>query len=224
MFRSSKLKKIKFYSDKTQFDILKPVPTSKAVPEWYRKMDGSHEGVPSVKKCIPVVDAITSGYVIPLPFDVKWDSNQQRFISQGKFEINSDHYPSQTKDIPLTDEFDPQPHKWINSWHIQTPPGYSTLFVHPLNRIDLPFFSFSGIVDTDKHPLVINFPFVWKKGFKGIVPAGTPIIQAIPFKRDDWESTVVDTGKSHEYPLQYEVEQPPFAWYKRKWWSRKRYS
>lgn len=224
MFGKAKAKKIQFRSDKTILDILKPIPTSKAVPEWYRKMDGSHDGVPSVKKCVPVVDAITTGYVIPLPFDVKWDENEGKFFSQGKFDINSDHFPSQTQDIPMPAEFDPQPHKWINSWYVKTPPGYSTLFVHPLNRVDLPFFSFSGVVDTDRHPLVVNFPFVWKKDFKGTLPAGTPIIQAIPFKRDDWESQVIDTGESYSYPLQFEVEQPPFAWYKRKWWNRKRYS
>ena len=31
----------------------------------------------------------------------------------------------------------------------------------------------------------INFPFVWNEpNFKGIVPAGTPLMQVIPIKRD----------------------------------------
>jgi hypothetical protein len=222
MFKKNK--KIKFYSDKVEFEILKPTPTSKVMPGWYRKMSGASEGIPTIKKCIPVVDALTAGYVIPLPFDLTWSEAQKDFLTNGRFQINSNHHPVQTDKIPVPEEYDPQPHKWINSWYIKTPPGYSTLFIHPLNRLDLPFYSISGIVDTDRHPLVVNFPFFWKKDFRGTVPAGTPIIQAIPFKREDWDSEVHDTGKSHSYPRQFEVEMPPFAWYKRLWWVRKRYS
>lgn len=223
-FKKQSPKKIEFYSDKTHLDLMRPMPTSKIVPKWYRLMDGVVEGTPTVKKCVPVLDVLTAGYVIPLPADVVWSEERKAFVTQGKLVVNSDHHPDQTADVPIPDEYDPQPHKWINSWYVKTPPGYSTLFVHPLNRMDLPFYSFSGIVDTDRHPLVINFPFVFRKGFKGIVPAGTPMIQAIPFKRDDWESKYIDDGESYEYPKSYEVEMPPFAWYKRNWWQRKRYS
>ena len=216
-------KKIVFHSEKPRFDILKPEPSSKFVPEWYRKMLGVKEGIATVKKCVPIIDSLTAGYMIPLPADVVWNAETQRFVSQAKFEMNSDHHPSQTDNIPVPEEYDSQPHKWINNWYVKTPPGYSTLFVHPLNRIDLPFYSFSGVVDTDKHPLVVNFPFVLKKDFSGTIKAGTPIIQAIPFKRNDWSSEVIDQGKGYDYPLNGENELPPFAWYKRKFWKRKLY-
>lgn len=222
MFRKNK--KIKFFSSKTEVDLLKPFPASKAVPDWYRKMPRVIEGIQTVKTCVPVLDILTAGYMIPLPASVKWDEASKDFLSQTSFEINSDHYPTQTQGVPVSEEYDPQPHKWINYWFIKTPPGYSTLFIHPANRQDLPFYSFSGIVDTDKHPLIINFPFLWKKDFRGIVPAGTPMIQAIPFKRDDWTSEVIDTGPSYDAPESYLAMQPPFAWYKRTSWSKKRFS
>ena len=42
----------------------------------------------------------------------------------------------------------------------------------------------SGIVETDKHEANVNFPsFVTKEDGSYIIPAGTPIVQAIPFKR-----------------------------------------
>jgi hypothetical protein len=219
-----KNKKIKFISANTEVDLLKPIPASKAIPEWYRKMPRVVGGVQTVKTCVPVLDVLTAGYIIPLPAAVAWDESSKKFLSQANFDVNSDHYFTQTEDVVISEEYDSQPHKWINNWFIKTPPGYSTLFVHPMNRQDLPFYSFSGIVDTDKHPLIVNFPFVWKKNFKGIVPAGTPMVQAIPFKRDDWTSEVIDTGDSYRYDKTYEVMVPPFAWYKRLWWSRKRYS
>jgi hypothetical protein len=220
----NKVKKIKFYSDKTHLDLLKPIPSSRIVPDWWRKIPGSIKGSETIKKCIPVLDSLTAGYVIPLPADVVWDENRKIFITQGKFQINSDHYMDQIDGIPIPPEYDRQPHKWINSWYVKTPPGYSTLFTHPLNRLDLPFYSFSGVVDTDKHPLIVNFPFVFKDGFKGIIPAGTPMIQAIPFKRDDWESESFDSGEPYVYDKQWQVQLPPFAWYKRNFWKKKRYS
>ena len=221
---SLKKNKITFHSSDTSLDIMRPYPASRAMPDWYRKMSGVYDGVESVKKCVPFLDSLTAGYVIPLTADVAWDSANKRLISNAKFEVNSDHHSSQSQDVVIPEEFDPQPHKWINYWQIQTPKGYSTLFVHPLNRMDLPFVSFSGVVDTDKHPVVINFPFLLRKDFDGVIPAGTPLIQAIPFKRSDWESVFKDEGESYYYPKSYEVESPPFSWYKRKWWARKLYS
>ena len=45
-----------------------------------------------------------------------------------------------------------------------------------------------GIVDTDRSPQPINFPFFIKKNFVGTIEVGTPVVQLIPFKRDDWKS------------------------------------
>jgi len=45
-----------------------------------------------------------------------------------------------------------------------------------------------GIVDTDAYNAPVNFPFVLRDPkMDGLIPAGTPIIQAIPFKRESWE-------------------------------------
>lgn len=223
MFKN-KTKKIKFQSSDILAEILPPQPASRFVPKWFRKMPGVVEGVESVKKCIPFNDSLISGYMIPLPTDVIWDSSNQRFIHNGKLMVNSDHHPSQTEYMDLPPEFNTQPHKWVNNWFIKTPPGYSTLFVHPLNRLDLPFFSASAIVDTDKHPIVINFPFFLRKDFDGVIPAGTPLIQAIPFKRDSWDSKVYDSLNVLDIDSEGEsvyIENPPFSNYKRRWWVKK---
>jgi hypothetical protein len=52
-----------------------PVAAHKKMPEWYRKLKTSVEGEPlkaagTVKKCIPVLDAVSQGYVIPLWADL----------------------------------------------------------------------------------------------------------------------------------------------------------
>jgi len=216
-------KKIVFISDATEFEILQPFPAFKSVPSWYRKMKGVNEGVMSVKKCVPFLDAFTSGYMIPLTADVEWDNEKKDFRSNSIIHPVSKHEESQTQDVFIPENYHSQPYKWDSHWMIKTPKGYSTLFMHPLNRLDLPFYSFSGIVDTDKHPLVINFPFVVKKNFKGKIKAGTPMIQAIPFKRDKWSSKIIDEGPPYSYPYTYKVMEPPFGYYKRNFWSRKEF-
>ena len=37
--------------------------------------------------------------------------------------------------------------KFINPWVVKTPPGYSTLFLPPLNQFDVPFQVISGLVE-----------------------------------------------------------------------------
>lgn len=217
-------KKIKFISSQPEFKISPPVPASRVVPEWYRTMPGSREQVETVKKCIPFLDALTSGYVITLDADVYWNEETQTFHSESPIQMQSDHMISQTQDIVIDERFDPQPHKWINHWEVQTPKGYSCLFIHPLDRLDLPFYSLTGVVDTDRHPLVVNFPFLFKKGFSGVIPKGTPIIQVIPFKRDNWKSEISDDKPYDREELEYKVQNPPFAWYKRNWWTKKSYT
>lgn len=214
-------KNIVFHSDKTEYDILKPSPASRFIPNWYRTMPGVADGIETVKKCIPVLDSFNLGYMIPIPADVTHIPESSQIVSNANFMMNSDHMAIQTKDVFIPEEFDPQPHKWINSWHIETPKGYSTLFVHPLNRMDLPFYSFSGVVDTDKHPMIINFPFVIRKDFTGVIPAGTPMIQAIPFKRDAWDSKIIDEGKSYYFANGTANQDAPLAWYKRTSWNKK---
>lgn len=224
--RTMKNNKIKFQSIEPVIDIERPSASTKNVPSWYRKMPGVRDNIATAKKCVPFLDAFAMGYHIPLASDVFWDKEEQSFSFNSKINVASAHYMSQTEDVVLPPGFNPQPLKWNNFWHISTPKGYSTLFIHPLNRMDLPFYSFSGVVDTDKHPLVINFPFVLREDFEGKIEKGTPIIQAIPFKRDKWSAEYLDQFLSHKHDstnINHENARPPFGWYKRNHWFRKEY-
>ena len=46
-----------------------------------------------------------------------------------------------------------------------------------------------GIVETDNYHH-INFPTVWHTTKDSVIERGTPFIQVIPFKRDDWKHTI----------------------------------
>jgi hypothetical protein len=219
-----RIKKIKFTSSYPEVEILHPFPASKAIPEWYRKMPRVNSGHPTVKTCIPFLDAMTAGYIVPLAADVVLDGETAEYNSNATIPVISSHFPEQTEFVKIPDHVNPSPLKWGNSFYIKTPKGYSCYITHPANREDLPFTTLTGVVDTDVHPVIINFPFLVNKDFKGVIPAGTPIAQIIPFKRDDWKIEVVDDKEPPHYPASYELLAPPYNLYKRKWWQKKKYN
>jgi hypothetical protein len=216
-----KTKKIKFQSTNVGVKFLHPQPASRLVPEWFRSLPGVNKGIETVKKCMPFLDSLTTGYMIVLSADVYYDKNGFQEITKD-LQIST-HDKTQIGTLPLTKEFDTQPYKWHNFFVSKTPKGYSTLFMHPANRVDLPFVSLTGIVETDKFPLAVNFPFLMKKDFSGVIPAGTPIIQAIPIKRENWETEVNDTKPWKQPSFVHTMHNPPFGFYKKHFWERKKY-
>ena len=80
----------------------------------------------------------------------------------------------------------------MSPWIIETPPEYSTLFLPPINRLEIPIIPLVGLVDTDTYFNNVNIPFIHTAmqpdEEKHIIPAGTPICQVIPFKREEWKA------------------------------------
>ena len=171
-----------------------PYPSRKFIPDWFKhlpmKIDNSKELRQwTVKRCVPFLDAMSVGYIIPLAADIEFQTNEDAsgIIWYSKFnkvmiethskdQITSSKSPNPREHLP--------PLKFINHWIIKTPPGWSTLFVPPLNRPDTRFQCLSGVVDTDVYPNNVNFPFFFTQpNFTGIIESGTPLVQAIPFKR-----------------------------------------
>ncbi|RUV52573.1 hypothetical protein EOA85_28405, partial [Mesorhizobium sp. M5C.F.Ca.IN.020.29.1.1] len=76
--------------------------------------------------------------------------------------------------------------KFHNYWSIRTPPGWSCLFLPPLNRPTQPFECVAGIVDTDRYAADIHFPF-FATAPDGlyVIEKGTPLVQVIPVRRED---------------------------------------
>jgi hypothetical protein len=184
-----------------------PIPAYKCLPEWYNhqpaysndKMIVSDAGIPNItiKKCMPVLDDMLAGYIIKLGSDLlinRNDDNEHHTIQwsiQDSPDFVSTHSTQQISHFPVPFGYSPHPFKFTNYWRIKTPPGYSCMFRHPFyhNSQD-PFYTLSGIVDTDTHPVAVNFPFLLKYEFDGIIEADTPIVQIIPFKRQEWQHKI----------------------------------
>jgi hypothetical protein len=124
--------------------------------------------------------------------------------------------------MPLYEKYDEIPWKWNVPWSIETPPGYSLLFTHPLNRMELPFVTMSGVVDTDEYKCPVNLPFMIREGFMGIVPKGTPIAQVIPIKREKWSSETKQMT-DHSATLYDDLRSVLNGSYRLRWWKKKSY-
>jgi hypothetical protein len=116
--------------------------------------------------------------------------------------------------------------KWTNPWLIKTPKGYSCIFTSPFNR-DAPFNIFDGVVDTDTYDMPVNFPFGLKDpDFEGLIPAGTPIAQVIPFKRTAWKSEYTETTPEVTERINKATTELNSRWYdvyRTRWWSKKEF-
>lgn len=166
-------------------NIESPKPAKFFIPKWYK--DIKNKNGLNLKSCIPFLDSFSSGYIQStwhdLLVEVKDDDVLIKTINGKPFINRRSH-----SDVPMDDSFHKIEFTWERHWAVSLPKGYSGLVVHPLNHIDLPFYTLSGIVDFDKynHSKIGNLPFYLKKNFTGIIPKGTPMYQIIPIKRNDW--------------------------------------
>lgn len=166
-------------------------------PDWFRRLNREmgmtyENGLPAMtaKACLPITDAFALGFVLPLAYDVMLRVPEDRIAIQmgwGEdvaFQPVEQHHPAQIG-APEPPFEKVMPLKFINPWRVKVPEGYSVLFVQPLSRPDLPFTCFSGLVDCDRFDTTVNMPFAWT-GPVGdhYLPAGTPIAQMIPIRRD----------------------------------------
>jgi hypothetical protein len=192
----------------------KPQKTSSLIPEWYKKqskftngkMEVGDNGNPNhtIKACMPIFDMMTAGYTITLPADVYFDGSGQIKWSTDLLSAIESHSKDQFSHLSIPEGYEQNiAFKFIQPWIIKTPPGYSTMFIHPTYVPDLPFYTLPAIVDTDKHPIMVNFPFFIKENFSGVIPYGTPIVQAIPFKRENWKSKFSVSSKSQDELFQF---------------------
>lgn len=226
------MKKIKFAAQYPFIDL--PTSGKNFIPDWYKSIPNNLErskfrlapdntDLGTLKRCVPFLDALMGGYMATL-----WQDVQIKQVD-GHAQINWPTAPAvmDMRQSHYTTGFEPpagyssKSYAWISPFVIETPPGYSLLLTHPLNRFDLPFMTTSGIVDSDGILHQGNIPFFLKEGFEGTIPRGTPIFQIIPFKRDDWTSEQDGKLKEKGSKRHYDSMSVLNGWYKNKIWKKK---
>jgi len=165
-----------------------PSPASKHLPDWYKETgmhpNGEVDGQKSVRACMPFMEAMTFGWIIPAPVDVTIDTIEGNVNWKGdSFKAVGKHERSQVGGnlFPHDNEII----KFNLPYMLRTPEGVSTLFMPPLNRIETRFQAFSGVVETDVYLDAINIPvLLLQEEMQEVIEEGTPLAQVVPFKRD----------------------------------------
>lgn len=179
--------------------IAPPVPAKSYVPNWFRRLPAVDEARVSatdtgltIKRCLPFLDAMATGWIIPLPATVRldirdggqrvdagWDHDRTLVSFHGAHQVAGNPWGARTAC------------KFHNFWTIVTPPGWSCLFLDPLNRPNGLFQILAGVVDTDTYRAPVHFPF-FPTGPDGlhVIEKGSPMVQVVPFRRDTPEAVI----------------------------------
>lgn len=241
------MKKIKFVSNRpwlSKQSTSVPQPASKNIPNWYREADRFYKNpqtgeywldpnngkMPTWKACPALMDMMGTGYTLVTPCDLTFylDDN-------GKITVKTDNAYYQdfcTARTPMEQFSHPlgyyeEHFAWFPDWAVTVPEGYSVFYTTPMNRYELPFLTVGGIIDNDKINLPGSMPFFLIKGFEGTIKAGTPYVQMLPFKREDWESEIIIEDpnylmeKNQKNSDFYRV--PDGGVYKNKIWKARKY-
>jgi hypothetical protein len=213
-----------------------PTPASRTIPEWYKGIPRHSDNLNktrdtfTVKACIPYLDAMTAGYTLNTWCDIEIQQVNVNGIIEPAFRWDSELWPIEDRPISTStglqrlNGYSNWSFAWNMPWGIKTPEGYSALITHPLNRPDLPFITFSGLVDTDLFSAPGSALFCISTGFEGVIPKGTPFLQVIPIKRHAWELKVNNDLRGHQNSLREEAINLEGGTYKSKHWTKKDYS
>lgn len=204
------MKKIDWLTeDKTIIDFVpQPKAAKNYMPNWYKETPKYYNNnikmvsVPNLKEkrpnltmksCMPFMDTFLMGYIQETWCDLYIIKTEESIEYEWALDppIISHRENVSSSELLKNDEFYNIEFEWRQYWIPKLPNGYSMLYTHPLNRTDLPFYSLTGVVDSDvfyTHQNGGAHPFYIKKDFVGLIPAGTPMYQMIPIKREKWNS------------------------------------
>lgn len=218
-----------------------PIPVRNVVPEWYKKsprfvdkakdvhiLDTERGPRPNIgmKLCVPFFDSMIAGYTATLWQDIQVVRHPQGprvswLLEPTPVNERSNHGMEL---LPIPAGHHPQQFAWVTPFSIQTPPGYSVVITHPFNRFDLPFTTLSGIHDSDAIMPHGHLPFFLREDFEGIIPAGTPIYQIFPYKRDNWDSEYDEALGAKAEKRMWDGMTKLFGHYKTNIWNKKEYN
>jgi len=203
------------------------------LPKWYRdadtfannKIDRGFQTNATFKRCVPVLDAFTQGYIQELWCDlyveqvdgkplITWSSPEQPLSMRNQEQVKGWAVPPGYSNEQFT---------WHGPWGLKVPKGYSVLYTHPLNRDDLPLRTLDAIVDSDAFNLSGMVPFYVQEGFEGVIPAGTPMYQMIPIKRNKWVSKAEKFNETLVNKTLAAVKTHFTGSYRKLYWSKKEF-
>lgn len=213
-----------------------PVPATKIVPDWYKEIPVSlekaepyvtHDNIPSIKRCVPVLDYQTSGYVLKNSYEIIAKFYEKDDIRSFSLDCNKDEYvgahpwhQSPTKIYGKKNHY----FKINQQWLIRTPPGYSCLIYQPQYLFNEKYKMLPAIVDTDKHNDFIGLIGVSKTDKDFTIEAGEPLVIIFPFKRENWKMEAsFDVNVAKNSSFKYYLQGVWHGFYQKHFHSKKSY-
>ena len=215
----------------------KPKPATEYIPQWYKDAksythpDGIKAPTPdnspmsTIKRCMPLWDMMTAGYIMETPYDI--------YIQQTPEGVSFQWAGNDAIAFQTMDQFQNHPYsrdinyavRIVIPWSIKTPKGWSIMVMEPQHHEPSPIACASGIVDTDDFSIPFNmFLKLRDPKFEGIIPAGTPFLQIIPFKRESWTSSLGNEKERIKFMSdKQKFTRVFFDRYKKFWWNKKEY-
>ena len=188
----------------------KPVLAKSVMPSWWKKMKifQSIRGrrIQTIRACPAMHDWTKSGWYLLANRDMEILCGSERDFTSTKFATKDPSGKKYESPTHPSDQFDnafdyiedgefgqvKDAFKMRNAWNIITPPGYSCFYLDPFLFQNNHFATWQGVIDTDDFNVnqdnsqIIFYP---KVDYSFVIPEGTPLVQIIPFKREEWVST-----------------------------------
>jgi hypothetical protein len=187
--------------DRETLEMFPVLPASKLIPDWYKNTpveipeigEYTKPHTPTIKRCMPVLDYMTTGYIIRATYETHVQEQMDNNFMHGFGSRARDHEKVIAKhpwyQAPFTRDGKKSHYLKLNQpWHIKTPPGYSCMIFDPYYHLRKEYSFFPGVVDTDNHDEPIGLVgLIKEKEF--IIKPGDPLVVVFPFKREDWVMT-----------------------------------
>ena len=166
-------------------------PASHYRPDWLARQRDTHQPNERFQNCPGMQDWMHCGYIIPAHTDIRIKANMAGTVIDFAVEVPPSDRPSRmsyklVEGLAKVDStVKPEVWKVPVPWAVFTKTGYSAhvmpaTYHSPFHR-DL--FMYPGIVDFDSF-FTINWVITPLRECEVIIPAGTPLLQVIPFKRE----------------------------------------
>jgi hypothetical protein len=200
-----------------------PKPANLFLPDWWKKeglyINPDQNSITNseeltFKSCSPFLDSLISGYMIFTHQDISVSIKNSEVYLNWNVGPDPAMVRKDTQGLPIPTGHSDVHFAWNFDFGMLLPKGYSALVTHPLNRYDLPFITLSAIVD-EGVPWGGKFTFWIKKDFEGVIPAGTPIAQILPFKRESWKSELREDLMQYAEDKEHERNRHISGFYKK---------
>lgn len=220
-----------------EFVGMPPKPAKSFIPNWYKKasryVDNSNEFIVGrngdtnngVKGCTSFIDILTFGYMISTHCDIMIEMEPDGRLTMfwtSDLEPASLRSESIYSQIPSPPGFGPFEFAIELNYGFLLPKGYSAIICQPFNNFEINTYLSAGIIDADSLMQPGGIPFAVKEGFTGMIPAGTPIAQVLPFKRDNWITKAIgDPFKRNQSSIPRNYFK---GYYKKNIWKKKEFN